>query len=148
MRKSVGSCHPIRRATKDDAAELARLFSELGHPTSEHGISSTWESWSDAGNVALVCDQSKTELAGVATLNQMHVLHRPKPVGRISALTVDARMRGKGIGRALVAMAEATLAQSGCGLLEITSNSRLIEAHKFYEHLGYQRTSIRLAKAL
>jgi GNAT superfamily N-acetyltransferase len=76
------------------------------------------------------------------------VLHRPKPVGRITALVVDAPVRGQGIGRALVAAAEEALARAGCGLLEITSHERLVDAHAFYERLGYQRTSVRLAKVL
>jgi GNAT superfamily N-acetyltransferase len=87
-------------------------------------------------------------LAGAVTLHQMIVLHRLRPVGRITALVVDAPDRGRGIGRALVAAAEAALARSGCGLLEITSNVRLAEAHAFYEHLGYERTSFRFAKVL
>ncbi len=96
----------------------------------------------------MVAAKADGTLAGVATLNQMVVLHRPRPVGRITALVVDAHVRGKGIGRALVAAAEETLARAGCGLLEITSNVRLVDAHDFYEHLGYERTSIRLAKVL
>ncbi|HEY9227767.1 MAG TPA: GNAT family N-acetyltransferase, partial [Gemmatimonadaceae bacterium] len=56
--------------------------------------------------------------------------------------------RGQGVGRALVAAAEQSLVSAGCGLIEITSNDRRVDAHAFYEHLGYARTSIRLAKSL
>jgi GNAT superfamily N-acetyltransferase len=76
------------------------------------------------------------------------MLHRPQPVGRITSLVVDAQERGKGLGRRLVQAAEAQLAQAGCGLLEITSNFKLVEAHAFYERIGYERTSVRLMKRL
>ena len=78
----------------------------------------------------------------------MAVLHRPRSVGRITSLVVDTSQRGTGIGRALVAAAEETLASTGCGLQKITSNMRLVGAHEFYEYLGYERASIRLAKVL
>jgi GNAT superfamily N-acetyltransferase len=52
------------------------------------------------------------------------------------------------LGRALVAAAESELAARGCGLLEITSNSKRTDAHAFYESLGYERTSVRLAKTI
>jgi GNAT superfamily N-acetyltransferase len=81
-------------------------------------------------------------------MNDRQVLQRPRPVGRITALVVDARMRGRGVGRTLVAAAERTLLNAGCGLLEITSNVRLVEAHAFYAHLGYEQTSFRFAKKL
>ena len=76
----------------------------------------------------------------------MAVLHRPRSVGRITSLVVDTSERGTRIGRALVAAAEETLASAGCGLQEIMSNVRLVGAHEFYEYLGYERTSIRLAR--
>jgi GNAT superfamily N-acetyltransferase len=69
-------------------------------------------------------------------------------VGRITALFVDDASRGQGIGRALVEAAEAHLAGTGCGLLEVTSNLRLVDAHAFYARLGYERTSVRFAKPL
>lgn len=140
--------HAIRAAEKRDAPALACLLTALGHPTESKSISERWTNWTDAGNLALIAHQPDGTVLGAATLHHMMVLHRPKPVGRITALVVDDSVRGRGIGRALVTAAEATLAEAGCELLEITSNFRFAEAHSFYEHLGYRKTSIRLAKQL
>ncbi len=139
--------HLYRLAIKEDAPELARLLTALGHPTPAGRIADCWDLWSYEGNSAYVAEQHE-KLLGVVTLHRMIVLHRPKPVGRITALVVDPASRGNGIGRALVAHAEVALAQAGCGLLEVTSNNSLVDAHAFYESIGYQRTSIRLAKDL
>jgi GNAT superfamily N-acetyltransferase len=148
MTGSASPPHAIRAATRRDAAELARLLTALGHPTEAEAVAARWTAWAAAGNTALVAAAADGRLTGAATLQRMLVLHRPKPVGRITALVVDASVRGRGIGRALVAAAEAELAGSGCGLIEITSNARFAPAHAFYEHLGYERTSLRFAKAL
>jgi GNAT superfamily N-acetyltransferase len=78
----------------------------------------------------------------------MTVLHRPKPVGRISMLVVAKDRRGHGIGAELVAAAEAWLGKQGCGLIEVTSNTKRMRAHAFYERLGYARTSYRFARTL
>jgi GNAT superfamily N-acetyltransferase len=146
--RSAATPPAIRPATEDDAPELSRLLTALGHPTTVAAITTHWAEWAGAGNSALVAGRSDGTVAGMATLHRMLVLHRPKPVGRITALVVDAPDRGQGIGRALVAAAEAALAAAGCGLLEITSNVRRTDAHAFYERLGYERTSVRFAKTL
>lgn len=138
----------IRFATEGDAPELARLMTALGHPTTATELAERWTRWAAAGNAALVVVLRDTALAGVVTLHQMTVLHRPKPVGRITALVVDASVRGQGIGRALVSAAERVLSEAGCGLLEITSNLKLTQAHAFYSHLDYGQTSFRFAKVL
>ena len=144
----AATAHTIRPAAEDDAPEMARLLTLLGHPTTVESIVARWREWAAAGNSALVAARTDGSLAGLATLHRMDVLHRPRTVGRITALVVDAPERGQGIGRVLVAAAEAALAQAGCGLLEITSNVRLVDAHSFYEHLGYERMSFRFAKVL
>ncbi|HYV07283.1 MAG TPA: GNAT family N-acetyltransferase [Blastocatellia bacterium] len=138
----------IRPATERDAVEIARLLTTLGHSTTVESIVTRWNEWRGEGNLALVASSPDGALAGLVTLHHMLVLHRPLPVGRITALIVDPSSRGRGIGRALVAAAEEALTRSGCGLLEITSNQRLTDAHRFYERLGYEQTSTRFAKAL
>lgn len=137
----------IRRASLSDARDLARLLTELGHPTTESDLEQRWPAWTAAGNEALVAPTAD-RLLGLVTLHVTHVLHRPTPVGRITALIVDATARGQGIGRQLVAEAERNLSARGCALIEVTSHERLVDAHAFYGHLGYDRASLRFAKSL
>ena len=138
----------IRHAERDDATEIARLFTQLAHPATADDVELRWDDREAAGNTTLVAARVDGRLLGVATLNHMFVLHRPLPVGRITALVVDSSVRGTGIGRQLVKAAEHNFAESGCSLLEITSNFRLTDAHSFYEHLGFERTSVRFVKDL
>jgi len=63
-------------------------------------------------------------------------------------MVVAERLRGQGIGGALVAEAEARLKAKSCGMVEVTSNRKRLRAHAFYERLGYERTSHRFAKTL
>jgi GNAT superfamily N-acetyltransferase len=140
----------IRDALPADAPEIARLLTLLGHASTTAEVEARWREWAEAGNVALVAEGTGGggAIAGLATLHVTHVLHRPHAVGRVTALVVDERLRGGGIGRALVAAAEARLAAAGCGLVEITSNVKRTDAHAFYERIGYERTSVRLMKPL
>ena len=87
-------------------------------------------------------------MIGCLTTSLTQVLHRPAPVGRISMMVVDEKLRNRGIGAVLVAAAEQALAAQGCYMVEVTSHVRRTEAHRFYERIGYQRTSVRLAKEL
>lgn len=150
LRAGAATAYQLRLATVADAAELARLFVELGHPTTADELVHRWPSWQAAGNSAFVAAATAQPgcLLGLLTMHRTDVLHRPRPVGRITSLVVDARHRGAGIGRALVAAAEAALAAAGCGLVEVTSNLRRMAAHAFYEHLGYERTSYRFARTV
>jgi GNAT superfamily N-acetyltransferase len=136
----------IRRADVTDAADIARLLTLLDHPTSVADVESAWPQWSAAGGIAFVAPGKDNALSGLITLQAIRVLHRRQAVGRITALIVDSTVRRSGIGRTLVNAAEEYFLSAGCGLIELTSNQRLTDAHAFYEHLGYQKTSVRFAK--
>jgi GNAT superfamily N-acetyltransferase len=76
------------------------------------------------------------------------VIHRPAPLGRITALVVAKEAQRHGLGRMLVEAAEDWMRKKGCQLVEVTSNDRRAEAHAFYRHMGYERSSIRFFKTL
>jgi GNAT superfamily N-acetyltransferase len=138
--------HSIRSATTGDVDALARLFTALGHPTSTAELAQRWEGWAAQGNSALVAAADESTVVGVAVLHRTFVLHRPSPIGRITALVVDASARERGVGRALVVAAETALARLGCRTIEVTTNVRRTHAHAFYRRLGYQQTSFRFMK--
>lgn len=99
------------------------------------------------GRIVLVAELDGA-VVGCLSTSVMRVLHRPAPVGRISMMVVDEALRSRGIGAALVRAAEEALTEQGCTMVEVTSHVRRTEAHRFYGRLGYERTSVRLAKPL
>lgn len=137
----------IRRADSVDGEALVPLLAELGYEVTADELSDRIAILSRMGEPVLVAKLGDG-LVGCLTWHVMPVLHRPKPVGRITMLVVSAKARRKGVGRALVEAAEARLRQRGCGLIEVTSNVKLRPAHAFYEHLGFERTSYRFYKPI
>ena len=137
----------IRDARPADAPALAALLAELGFPGAAGAVAERLDAMLGAGEVVLVAVRDGKSL-GLLTAHVTPVLHRPTPVGRLTALIVTESARGQGIGRALVGAAERVFAMRGCGLVEVTSNRRLTDAHAFYERLGYEVTSLRFKKSL
>ena len=137
----------IREAGAADAPQLVELIRSLGHDVDAGGIAQRLGALQISGIPQLVAVE-RDRVVGLCGLHEMTAIHRSQPVGRITILVVHEERRGRGIGRSLVATAEAHLRRRGCGLVEITSNERLTDAHAFYEHLGYQRTSKRFARQL
>ena len=136
----------VRPARAADAERISELITDLGFAAGPELV---------GANLAILADQrlpplvaEAEEVIGCISVSVMHVLHRPLPVGRLSMLVVAPAWRGKGVGRALVEQALEMLRQAGCGLCEVTSNDALLDAHAFYERLGFERTSVRLARRL
>jgi predicted N-acetyltransferase YhbS len=136
----------VRRAHNGDVERITELIAHLGFVVSSEVVTANLISLKAQGFHPLVAETD--EVIGCVSISLMHVLHRPTPVGRLSMLIVAPAWRGKGIGRALVEEALQLLREGGCDLCEVTSNLTLVEAHAFYERLGFQHTSVRLARSL
>lgn len=135
----------IRNAAATDCAVLARLIAQLGYTVTEGEVAERLALMTLEKRHVLVAELDG-EVVGCLSTSVMRVLHRPAPVGRISMMVVDASVRGRGIGAQLVRAAEQALVATGCQLVEVTSNLARTEAHRFYERLGCERTSVRLAR--
>ena len=125
---------------------LVHLIRELGYEVTAEELIDRLATLRAAGLPPLVAEDGK--VIGCAAWSITQVLHRPRPVGRVSMLVVAADARGSGIGAALVEAVADRAKAAGCGLLEVTSNIRRERAHAFYERLGFERTSYRFGRDL
>jgi GNAT superfamily N-acetyltransferase len=137
----------LRDAKHSDAPRLVELIHELGHEIDEKRVRRNLAALKKTGETPLVATIGK-QLVGMCGVGRRVVIHRPAPLGRITALVVTKDAQGHGIGKMLVEAAEAWMRKGGCQLVEVTSNDRRAEAHAFYRHLGYERSSIRFFKKL
>lgn len=60
--------------------------------------------------------------------------------GQIEAVRVHESERGRGLGGTLIEWAVAEARSRGCALVQLTSDTRRVDAHRFYERLGFSAT--------
>jgi ribosomal protein S18 acetylase RimI-like enzyme len=137
----------IRDAKPADTERLTELIHELGHEITEKQVRKNLAALKKSGEIPLVATLDK-KVAGMCGISRRVVIHRSAPLGRITVLVVANEAQRQGIGRMLVEAAEEWMRNKGCQLVEVTSNDRRAEAHAFYRHMGYERTSIRFFKKL
>lgn len=136
----------VRPARPADCEAIARLVAALGYETTANAIATRLAALKKARETPLVAEQGA--VIGLLTWHVTPVLHRPRPVGRITMMVVAEGERRRGVGRALVDSACGQLLAKGCGLIEVTSNVDLSSAHGFYRKLGFERTSYRFAREI
>ncbi|GIG87914.1 hypothetical protein Pen02_28500 [Plantactinospora endophytica] len=139
---------PIRR---QDVPGLTGLLGQLGYPTTEAAVHGRLDYWLDDPSSWLVGADDDGELIGVAALGVQPMLEVTGKLGRLLALVVDERYRGRGVGRSLVTAAEEQARIAGCVKMEVTSRRCRTRTHEFYQHLGYEdmcTSSARFVKSL
>jgi len=127
----------IREAEINDAAIIAELSGELGYPSSQAQSVTRLESILDIPEhkVYVAVDRDETVLGWIHVFISRYL--ESDPFAELGGLVVTANWRAKGIGKKLMAAAESWVAQKGVHKMKIRSRSSRVEAHAFYESLGY-----------
>lgn len=137
----------IRPAVGDDAPGLATLLAHLGYPADAADLPDRLLRLRSGGDDAFVAVLDGATV-GLATVHARTVLHAARTVAQLTALVVPPEMRGRGVGRALVAAAEQWARAQGAERLVVTTALHRAEAPLFYERLGFEHTGRRYVKKL
>jgi GNAT superfamily N-acetyltransferase len=139
----------VRAARETDARDIARLTKQLGYADDAAAAADRLARvLRKPDQVVLIADVDD-RVAG-----WLHAaVSEPLDVDRfvsIVGLVVDADHRGSGIGRQLLEHAETWARAQGCAFVRLTSSSTRMQAHQFYERVGYTnvKTQYSFAKAL
>jgi len=139
----------LRPARSADAEAINELLDQLGYP--QDGLAATAariQFWVDDPASAAYVAEVDGELLGVIAVHVCPFFERDGSQGRITALVVSDRVRRGGVGSRLVEAAESFAASRGCVRMEVTSSDRRVDAHAFYERLGYENQAGRSSRFL
>jgi GNAT superfamily N-acetyltransferase len=138
----------IRAAEAGDFEALADLMTQLGYGTRASEMQMRMEAILANKNYATFVAVSKGKICGMIGTFTCYSYEHNSPSGRILALVVSEKMRGRGVGGALVAAAEKDLAQRNIRRVAVNTRFERKEAHEFYDRVGYKRNGFRFVKEL
>ena len=131
-----------------DAPQLAALMTQLGYPTQVKEMRARLRSiLLDNCFRTFVATEDEQIVAMAGTSEQASYEHNDR-TGRIVAMVVSDNARRKGVGRQLMRAVEKSFRRRGVRRIVIDARPERVEAHQFYQALGYRKTGWRFAKLL
>jgi N-acetylglutamate synthase-like GNAT family acetyltransferase len=138
----------VRRVEAADTTALADLITQLGYPTRPSEMEMRMETISADKNYATFVAVSEGKVCGMIGTSTRYSYEHNNAGAVIMVLVVSDKTRGRGVGNALIAAAEADLAQKNIRRVAVYSRFVRTDAHDFYEKNGYVKNGFRLVKQL
>ncbi len=95
-----------------------------------------------------ICAVEDNVVVGMGSLTINNNLWQEGYLGYVEELVVDERCRGRGIGTQLLEHLIGVARNQGCRRVELDAAFNRQEAHRFYEHLGFQNRAYLYSKPL
>jgi GNAT superfamily N-acetyltransferase len=134
----------VRRALVDDVAAIVALIADdqIGQDRDGGDLAPYLEAFAaidaDPAQLLVVVTDATGAVVGTLQLTFIPGLARRGALrAQIEAVRVSQRLRGQGIGAELLAWATQEAQRRGCALVQLTSDKRRHEAHRFYGRLGF-----------
>ncbi|HEY2743428.1 MAG TPA: GNAT family N-acetyltransferase [Polyangia bacterium] len=140
----------IRKATRADVPAIVALYADdvLGRARETPDALDVYYAAFDAldgdgrgsGGEILVGERDGRIVATLQLTMIQQLSHRGSKIAEIEAVRVASDLRGGGLGAAIVQFAVERARAAGCVRVQLTSNKERLDAHRFYERLGFRRS--------
>ena len=140
----------IRAAAPDDVTDVYHLVCKLEELILDPDVFKKIYTHNLARNenIYLVAVNEQDEAIGFLSCHGQMLLHHCAWVFEVQEFFVDDEYRSQGTGKMLMDALETILKKNGQRNLELTSNTRRLNAHRFYEKNGFIRSHFKFTKVL
>ena len=141
----------IRRATRADVPEIVRMLAddELGKSRERYELplpdcyQAAFEQIDGSSFFELVVAELEGRVVGTLQLIFIpSISYQGGLRAQVESVRVDTPLRGQGIGRQMMEWAIERARLRGAHLMQLTTHSTRLDAHRFYERLGFARSHL------
>ena len=135
----------IRRAKTEELKKIVHLLTDDDFGKTREG---SIESYTEVFEELLSSEyfdvfvmQKGNEIIGCYQMMYLpHLSFKGTKRAQVESVRIKAELRGQGLGSKLMKHAIEVAEKAGCGIFQLTSNKKRIEANKFYRELGLEPT--------
>ena len=135
----------VRIATINDLPKILDLYKELNPEDDELDLITAtviWNNTESKNTTKYLVAIDNNEIVGTCNISIIENLTRSgRPYGIIENVITASKYRRKGIGKELIETAVEYGKNNNCYKIILLSSSKRIEAHKFYESIGFNGNS-------
>ena len=94
-------------------------------------------------NQLLVVAEDEGQVIGTLQLTFTQGLSRGGAIrGQIEAVRIAGHLRGQGIGQRMIEWAIVACRSHGCAMVQLTTDRSRVDAHRFYDRLGFEQSHL------
>lgn len=137
----------IRRARPEDEPAIVALMEQLGAAdggTVGPGLKARFTQLLALNHHALWVAETEAAVVGLVTASLRPTLYHSGPSALIDELVVDARTRGRGVGRGLIEAVVTWASEHGASEVEVSTEMGNEAAQAFYCRCGFRAEAVLL----
>lgn len=147
----------FHRATRSDVPAIVRLLAddELGsrreryaEPLPESYYSAFEQIENDPNHELIVAEQDGQVIGTLHLMFLLSLSFQGSLRSQVESVRVDRRFQNQGIGGRMMRWAIERARERGAHILQLTTHHTRIDAHRFYERLGFQGTHLGMKLSL
>lgn len=147
----------VRQAKASDLQEIIRLLADdflgqqrenLSTPLSKNYLDAFREVEADPNNELIVAELDGKVIGTLQLVITPSLSYQGGKRSIVESVRVDSSLRGKGIGGEMMLWAIERAKQRGCVSMHLTSHNDRIDAHRFYEKLGFSKSHVGMKLSL
>jgi GNAT superfamily N-acetyltransferase len=148
----------LRPARREDVAAIVALLADdalgsgrevVGDPPAAGYLAAFEKVDADPRNLLAVAEDAAGRVVGTVQMTFIPGLsNQGAELALIEAVRVDSSLRGQGVGQQMIGWAMDEARRRGCQNVELYAHLSRVDAHRFYERLGFVKSHAGMRRRL